>query len=379
MIYTVFCTIADDAAQWRSELLEYSWGRVRQPGELVRLTAVAPGEPLPRQRLARVVATSCWSPHPYTGDSYPPYNTAAALLEWLFTERIDGTILLVRPDSVFRASVETEVGPGQARATAWPALPDNGSGVSGSEHFGLGPNLAFLENFCVDCRLALPPVTLPVLIHASDLRRMAARWLELMSIIRAEMAAGVDGKSDRVADMAYAIAAAEARIAHAVTDLGVDTGAGPSQAVLIHYGQPIESADGDSVWNQHLYQPWTSVDPGRASSGSGHEVLALLEEYCARRAAGGDHAMLRPRRRPGVRVGRVLDRTLLEIPGRSDTLSLNPSAAAIWELCDGKLDLADLQGRLENRFQLAPGALGGSLQSVIDQLHNVGALDLEPA
>lgn len=379
MIYTVFCTTADDAAQWRAELLEYSWGRVRQPGELVRLTAVAPGEALPRHRLARVVPTMCWSPHPYTGDTYPPYNTAAALLEWLFTERIDGTILLVRPDSVFRAAVENEVGPGQARATACEALRGDGSAAPGSGHFGLGPSVTFLENFCVDCTLTLPPVTLPVLIDANDLRRMAARWLELMSIIRAETAAGIDGQADRAADIAYAIAAAEARIAHAVTDLGVDTGAGLGQAALINYGQPIESADGKTVWNQHLYQPWTSVDPGRATSGSGREFLALLEEYCALRAAGGDHAMLRPRRRPGVRVGRVLDRTLLEIPGRPDTLSLNPSAAAIWELCTGELNLADLQRRLESRFQLAPGTLGGSLQSVIDQLQNVGALDLEPA
>ena len=123
MIHTVFSTTANNAMQWQSELLEYSWGRVKQPGELVRLVAAGPGEPLPRHRLARVVRTLAWSPHPYTRDVYPAYNKAASLLEWLVSERVVGTILLLEPDCVFRASVATEVEPGHAQATAWPGLP----------------------------------------------------------------------------------------------------------------------------------------------------------------------------------------------------------------------------------------------------------------
>lgn len=90
MIFTVFSTTANAAMQWQSELLEYSWGRVKQPGELLRLVGMGPHEPLPRHRLARVTGTLCWSPHPYTGDVYPPYNNAASVLEWLFAERIEG-------------------------------------------------------------------------------------------------------------------------------------------------------------------------------------------------------------------------------------------------------------------------------------------------
>jgi hypothetical protein len=310
MIHTVFCTNADGTMQWQAEFLEYSWGRVNQPGELVRLVARAPQERLPRHRLARVASSMSWSPHPYTGDSYAPYNTAAALLEWMFTERIDGTILLVEPNCAFRAALATEVGPGQAQATAWRDFAHAGTGP-----FGLDPSLAFLDRFCVNRTLEIPRVTLPVLIHASDLRRLTARWLELMSLIREEMALSAGHRPDDAAEIAYAVAAAEAGVAHAITDLGADAGAGPRTSPLLRYSRRIESANGDIAWDESAYQAWTAVDPQRAAPGSGREFLALLDEFITRRAAGGYLALLRPVRRPGVRVGRVLDRILLEILG----------------------------------------------------------------
>ena len=39
MIYTVFSTTDSPYMQWQSELLEYSWKKVGQPGELIRLVA----------------------------------------------------------------------------------------------------------------------------------------------------------------------------------------------------------------------------------------------------------------------------------------------------------------------------------------------------
>jgi hypothetical protein len=370
VIFTVFSTTANE---WQAELLEYSWGRVKQPGELVRLVGIGPHEPLPRHRLARVTGTLCWSPHPYTGDVYPPYSKAAAVLEWLFTERIEGTILLVEPDCVFRAPVAHEVAPGEAQATAWPGLPRTEEGP-----FGLGPSFAFLERFCVNRALELPRVTRPVLIHSSDLRKLAARWLELMSIIRVETAHSMPGGLGAADEIAYAVAAAEADIPHAITQLGVDTSARHSTAPLLHYRRPIESTRGQVVWDQRVYRSWDRVDPQGAAPGTGRDFLAVLEEYVARRAEGGELAFLRPRRRTGVRVGRVLDQTVLEIPGRSDTLSLNPSAAAIWDLCDGARGLADLTRELATRFQLPPDDMRPDVQSVIERLERVGALDLEP-
>ncbi len=373
MIYTVFSTAANEPMQWRSELLEYSWGRVKQPGELVRLVAIGRHETLPRHRLARVTATLMWSPHPYTGDVYAPYNKAASLLEWLFAEPVEGTILLVEPNCVFRAPVATEIEPGQARGIASPGLSRKDEGP-----FGLGRSFAFLDRFCVNRTLEPPRVTFPLLIHSSDLRKLAARWLELMSIIRAETAlqgSGVLGNADEIG---YAVAAAEAEIPHAAADLGVDTCAGHSDAPLLNYGRPIESDRGQVIWDERIYRSWDRVDPRRAAPGTGRDFLALLEEYVVHRAEGGELAFLRPRRRAGVRVGRVLDQTVLEVPGRADALSLNPSAAAIWELCDGARGLADLTRELATRFHLSPDDLRSDVQSVIDRLESVGALDLEP-
>ena len=65
MIFTVFCAPNDARMQRQAELLEFSWGSVRQPGELVRLTPSWSGEPAPQHRFARVVAANTFLP---TGD-----------------------------------------------------------------------------------------------------------------------------------------------------------------------------------------------------------------------------------------------------------------------------------------------------------------------
>lgn len=371
MIYTVFSTSANPRMQWQSELLEYSWGRVEQPGELVRLVAAAPGEALPRHRLARVVETSSWWPHPYTSDPYLPYNKAASLLEWLVGESIEGTVLLLEPDCVFRGAVTTEVEPGRALATAWPELPRETEGP-----FGLGASYRHLDQFCVLRTLELSAVQLPLLIHSSDLRKLAARWLELTGIIRSEMALVPPGARDDADDVAYVVAAAEAHLPHDVVDLAVEMGVSHSESPILHYRRPIESSTGEVVWDKRAYQAWQPVEPERAANGSGRELLERLAEFVTLQEAGGEIAFLRLHRRKGVREGRVLDQTLLEIPGRSDTLSLNPSAAAIWQLCDGKHSLTELARALEARFEMEPGSLRDETASVIGRLEEVGALEL---
>lgn len=329
MIFTVFCTTADPQAQWQAELLEYSWGRARQPGELVRLVAAAPGDALPRHRLARVVPTLSWSPHPFNRDRYPPYDTAASVLEWLFTERVDGTVLLVGESAIFRLPIAREAERGTAHAMAWPGLP------RGDGPFGLGPGFRFLDACCVDRSLALAAVKLPLLIHSSDLRRLAARWLEMMSIIRVETNVGARGPRDDADAIAYAIAAAEAGVAHTVVDFAIGN----------------DASDG--------------AEP-------------IVAEFEARRAEGADLAFLRPCPHPGVREGRILGQLFLEIPGRSDTLTLNASGAAIWGLCDGVRSLAEVNRDLEARFAMPAGSLRGDVAAVIERLEGIGALRLRP-
>ena len=371
MIYTVFCNAVDAEMQWQSELLEYSWGKARQPGELVRLVATRPGDQTPGHRLARLVETQSWSPHPYTSDFYLPYNKAAALLEWLFRERIDGTVLLLDPHCVFRSPVPSEVEPGQALATAWPDLP------RGDGPFGLGPGFEFLAGICVDRTLELPAVTLPVLIHSSDLRKIAARWLELMSIIRAETAGMAHGPLVDADKIAYVIAAAEAGIPHTVAELGVGAEVPHSVAPILDYRSPIASTDGAIAWNPATYRNWDAVQPERAQPGPGREVLSMIAELLARRSQGLELALLRPSRHNGVREGKLLGSLFLEIPGRADTVSLNSSGAAIWEVCDGTRSLAEINRELETRFEMPPGSLRADVEVVIKRLERIGALRLE--
>lgn len=359
--------------QWQSELLEYSWGRARQPGELVRLAASNPGSTVLHHRFARVVETLSWSPHPYTGDLYPPYQKPAALLEWLFTERIEGTVLLLEPSCVFRSPVSAEVGRGQARGTAWHDLP------RGEGPFGLDPGFEFLAGYCVDRTLELPPVTLPVLIHSADLRKIMARWLELMSIIRAETTGRAQGPVPDADSIAYVIAAAEAGIPHTVADIGVGINASQSTAPLLDYRCPIVSIDGGIAWNPSTYGNWDTVNPDRAQPGLGREVLTLLAELIERRAQGIELAFLKPCRLTGVREGKILGSLFLEIPGRADTVSLNSSGAAIWEVCDGTRSLAEINHELETRFEMPPGSLQADVEVVIKRLERIGALRLEPA
>lgn len=370
MIYTVYSPAAhtENAMQWQAELLGYSWGRARQPGELVHLVAERPGAPIPSHPLARVFETQSWSPHPYTGDLYPPYQKAAALLEWLFVENVEGTVLLLDPTCAFRAPVSEEVKPGQAKGTAWSELP------RGEGPFGLGPDFAFLAGICVDRALELPAVTLPVLIHTTDLRKIAARWLELMSIIRAETAGNAAVPADKIA---YVIAAAEARIPHAVAELGVSTEAADGTAPILDYRRPISSRDGTVLWDPGTYRNWDRVDAEAAPPGAGRVFLGLLAELVARRAQGPELALLKPCRHKGVREGKILGSMFLEIPGRADTVSLNSSGAAIWEACNGTRSLAEINQELESRFEMPPGSLRSDIEVVIKRLERIGALKLE--
>jgi len=377
MIYTAFSTSPNENMQWQAELLEYSWGRARQPGELVNLVAERSGHPSPRHRLARVVETQRWSPHPYTGDLYPPYQKAAALLEWLFVEQVEGTVLLLESTSVFRNPVTDEVRPGQARATAWTELP------RGAGPFGLGPEFEFLDGFCVDRALELPAVALPALIHSTDLRKIVARWLELMSIIRAETAGSARGPLPEADKIAYVIAAAEAGIPHTVAALGVSTETDAAQTVapaapLLDYHRPIASIDGTVAWDAGTYRNWGPVQPESAKPGPGRDFLSMLAELLERRAQGLELAFLRPCRQKGVREGKILDSMFLEIPGRKDTVSLNSSGAAIWEVCDGTRSLAEINHEQATRFEMPPGSLRADVEVVIKRLEGIGALRIAP-
>ncbi|HEY0707354.1 MAG TPA: PqqD family protein [Polyangia bacterium] len=370
MIFTVFCASTSAELGWQSQLLAHSWVRAGQPGELVRLVASTSSDVAPCHPRARDVKTTPWSPHPYTGEVYAPYNKAAALMEWLFVEPVEGTVLLLEPSFVFRAPVTDEVRPGEAKATAWAEMP------RGEGPLGLPVGFEFLEQFCVDRAMTLPPVTLPLLIHTTDLRKIAARWLELMSLIRIETGQGTAAVTN-ADQIAYAIAATESGITHTNVALRVTTDAGETQAPILDCRQPVLAPDGTTVWDAGKYAPWDVVPVESARPGVGRELLGLLGEMAARHEPSQKLAFLKPRRLQGVREGKILGSLFLEIPGRADTVSLNSSGAAIWEVCDGSHSVAEINQRLESRFEMTPGSLQADIEVVIKRLEDIGALRLE--
>jgi len=97
-----------------------------------------------------------------------------------------------------------------------------------------------------------------------------------------------------------------------------------------------------------------------------------------RRARGLDPTLLKPCRQKGVRAGKILGSLFLEIPGRPDTVSLNASGAAIWEVCDGTRSLAAINHELETRFEMPAGSLRADVEVVIKRLEDLGAVRLEP-
>ncbi len=369
MIITVFTTGNSDRDQWQAELLEDSWHRSGQPGELLRLVACPATENLPQHHSARVVRTMPWDPHPWTGDHYPAYNKAASLMEWLFTETIDASLLLLEKGSIMRSPVGTEISPGGALGNIWRDMPADGSGA-----FGLNETFQSVQAYCVNRSLPLSHVQYPVLIHSRDLRKFAPRWLELTGLIRSSIDHSNPADSER---LAYAIAAAEYRIAHKAKKLANTHASRAIGNSIYDYRGHIADKKKKMVWDSHSYVPWDPCDPESASTGAGRGFLAYMQEFAAARNLGHHLSAILPRRIEGIREAMIIDQVILEIPGIDGGLSLNRSAAAIWKLIDGERSMADITERLQEQHGLPGGALWRDVETAIEFLQQEGAVKME--
>lgn len=370
MIITVFVTTHQEDEHWCAEFLEHSWIQAGQSGELVRLVACEPDAPLPMHSMARVVRTMPYNPHPYVHDEFAGYNLPAALLDWLYSEAVDATLLLLDVKSIFLEALEMEVSPGEAVGNTWREWP------AGDGPFGLADRYINLRAFCVNRKLKPPRVQWPVLIHSRELRKMAARWLELTALIRCE-AHDNDGRPADAHKIAYAVAAAEYGVGHKSRKLASAPPDRRADRAVLSYAAPICSANGDTVWEADSYQPWSGCDPALARAGAGRAFLSRLQDYVAMRGSGEHLGLRRPRRCPGVREAHLPDRMVLEVPGIEQPLNLNSSAAAIWKLCDSTRTLADIADELEQRFEVPRGELCADIDRAINLLHAGGAVDLE--
>jgi len=378
MIITVFVTTDSARDHWRAELLEHSWTKSGQAGELVRLVACPASAPLPMHGTARVVRTLPYDPHPYLPDHFPGYNLPAALLEWLVTEPVDASLLLLDLDCVLLQPFLEQVAPGGAAVSAavsalgnrWPQWPE------GQGPFGLADDYLKLQEYCANGDLKPPRVQFPVLIHSADLRKMAARWLEWTGLIRSAVRL-VPGPVPDAHKVAYTLAAAEYRIAHRSQKLAAVTSERKAGAAVLDYSLPVESAQGKIVFDPETYSAWSRPNVTQARAGAGREFLAYLDGYISQRESGALLTMRRPRRCYGVREARMPDRMLLEIPGAAEPLQLNASASAIWNLCDNSRSLADIVDVLKGQYDVPREVLCEDIDRIVIHLRSRGALELD--
>jgi len=380
MFYTVFST--DDCAymQWQSELLEYSWKRVEQPGQLVRLVATHNPDHLPEHQHARTVATQPWNIHPESGDAYAIYNKPASLLEWLYKDQPEGTVLFVDPDCVFRRKITQQVVPGSPVSQGW--VDHQLTNASKRTPFGLKPEFGFLANHCANVKIPGDSVMIPTLIHTSDLKKICARWLELCAVVR-DHYRDVNDLPAWESDMfAYVAACAEYNLEHKKMDLGIctnwDADAMPDSP-MIHYCQAIKDINGRTIFNKHNYKPWTLIDETvEPEFYYGKDLAALINEFTFNLSGAIQPVSLdaSPERLKGVMEGRVLDDLLLEIPDQNKSTWLNFSGKSIWDRCDGNITVNDIAQSIKDEFEIDLKMAAEQTSMLVGQLKQMGFLKL---
>jgi hypothetical protein len=80
-----------------------------------------------------------------------------------------------------------------------------------------------------------------------------------------------------------------------------------------------------------------------------------------------------------VRQGRILDQFYLETGRPPRMITLNSSAGAIWDLCDGQRSLLDVARELHARYAVPMETMAADVLQTAKMLRSEGALNLEPA
>lgn len=248
MIYCVVCTDTNKRVNWQFELLEYSWKRAGQPGELIRLVTSKSNSLLPRHRYAKtyhIEAQPCF----YLG--YKAFERLFALKEWIKQQCPFGTILVVDPDIVFLEPIVNEAIVGRPRAQHW---------------------LDFIPS-----SKQIQPITWPMLIHTADLEVLLPYWISHTAAIyratrrwESDMHALVSASS--VVDLHFSLETIAAFVGwpeECVAD-----------APIIHYCQDILDKHGNILWSKRSYSPWAGVPQAeQAKLSYCRKMLNLLNEY----------------------------------------------------------------------------------------------------
>jgi hypothetical protein len=74
-----------------------------------------------------------------------------------------------------------------------------------------------------------------------------------------------------------------------------------------------------------------------------------------------------PRRRDDVEVDDKGAQAWLVVQATGAAHALNPTARAIWELCDGTVEIEEVVDAIRQLFDVPPGTVRSDVESVIEQ------------
>ena len=92
-----------------------------------------------------------------------------------------------------------------------------------------------------------------------------------------------------------------------------------------------------------------------------------------------NNASTLPCRVNGIKEHSLSDESVLYCPEREMAFSLNKSAKAIWELCDGSHTIVNISQKLSKRFGFSGTELLSDVTAAITKLQKLSLLELKNA
>lgn len=241
-VHTIFSVDGSLYQRWQADLLAHSHWKAHQPGSLTQLWSSWSQPPAFEGRTFQTIP---YSPHPISGDSYPPYNKPMAILTWLQeASPAEEVVLLLDPDCIFIAPCDLPVKRGAPVAQPISYLDP-------------AYNMELVKRH--GCKLeSVQGIGIPMLIHRDDLAVLAPLWVEMTEVIRD------DPISRRLAGWtaemwAYIFAAGQLGLRHQLRELARWQMEDQADLPIIHYCYSSANRAKGWQWNKRTYRPWERV------------------------------------------------------------------------------------------------------------------------
>ncbi|KAL2523256.1 hypothetical protein Fot_27179 [Forsythia ovata] len=237
-IHTIFSTECSTYYDWQTVGLVHSFHLSGQPGNITRLLSCTE-EDLKQYEGLDIAPTHyvpSMSRHPVTGDWYPAIHKPAGVVHWLDHANIDAEyIVILEADMIMRGPItpwEFNAAPSRPVSTPYEYL------------IGCDNELAKIHTHNPDSCNKVGGV---IIMHISDLRRLALLWLHKTEELRADRAhwsrniTGDAYESGWISEMyGYSFGAAELNLRHVISnEILIYPGYVPVPGVkyrVFHYG-----------------------------------------------------------------------------------------------------------------------------------------------